>query len=378
MRSFVVMGGCNTLVPQVLLALRSAGNFSCILLGGPGTRRLRHSVLCKERIEIDFERPDDEHFLRQLHGIAKREPHATLLPADCASVRMINRVRTELPLETIPLPDVEVMDMFDDKWRFFQFCRRHGLSVPDTIYIGRKEDLDFGRIAAQLGLPFIVKPSNEAGSTGVQVIQSEENFRRALLGNADYRFSTLVAQRYISGTDVCIDLFALRGKVRAMALRKREGAKISFFDNEQMRALGHAIVAESAYNGVMNMDARIEHVTGKVYLLESNPRYWATLAASAGAGLNFVAQSINPSLDDAPVSMLTQGEFNTRHPLTQPAAWAPMLFDKGGHGRLLRAKMVDMHGLGAAVKSLAAKPVRMLPQLFSGGRNKELYRIHRR
>lgn len=377
MQSFVVMGGCNTLVPQVLMALRSAGDFRCTVLGGPNTRKLRFSALCKDMVEIDFERPDDEQLLRQLKRIAEREPHATLVPVDCASMRMISRVREELPFRTIPLPDVELMDMFDDKWRFFQFCKAHGLSVPETLYIGRKEDLDYGRIAARLGVPFILKPSNEAGSTGVQVIQGEDDLRR-LLDDADYRYRTLVAQRYVAGTDVCIDLFALRGTIRALALRRREGAKMCFFDNEQMRMLAHRIVAASAYNGVMNLDARIEHDSGRVYLIESNPRYWATLTASVGAGLNFVAHSISPPAEDAPMSMLTQGEFLTRHPLTSPSAWLPMLFDQGAHGRLLRAKMADMQGLRLAVKSLAVKSLRVLPQLFTRARAKELYTIQRR
>lgn len=378
MRSFVVVGGCKTLVPQVLLALRSAGNFNCILLGGPDTRKLRYSLLCDERLEIDFDHPDDEHVVQQLLAIARRTPDATLLPVDCASVRMMERVRSRVPLRTIPLPDVETMDMFDDKWRFFQFCRQHGLPVPDTVYIGSKDNLDFEAVAARLGTPFILKPSNEAGSTGVQVIRSEQQFQQDILANPAYRFRTLIAQRFVSGVDVCIDLFALRGWTRAMAFRKRDGAMVRFFDNEQMRALGQHVVAASLYNGVMNMDARIEHGTGKVYLLESNPRFWASLTASAGAGLNFVAHSIDPPDDLAPLSVLTDGEYHTRHPLMRPSAWGQMLFDQGGHGRLLRAKMTDMQAVGGAVKSLAAKPMRMLPQLFVRERSQGPYDILRR
>lgn len=382
MRSFVVMGGCKTLALQVLLALRSAGNFKCVLLGGPETRSLRYSMLCKERIEIDFEQPDDEHLVRQLQRIARRYPDATLVPTDCASVRMLSRVGAKVPFRTVPLPDVETMDMFDDKWRFFRFCREHDLPVPDTVYIGRKHDLDFGRIVRRLGLPFIVKPSNEAGSNGVQVVRNEADFRDAVLGNQDYAFTTLIAQRYIAGTDVCIDVFALDGSIRAIALRERVGANMRFFDNEQMRQLAGKVVSASRYNGVMNMDARIEDGTGRVYLIESNPRYWATLTASAGAGLNFVAQSIFPSVDEAaPVAMLTDGEFNTRHPLTHPAAWRTMLFDTGGHGRLLRARMASLQDVRVALKSLASKFGRILPQLTSRGAQedeKTLYPIQRR
>src|SRR5690606_12990205 len=181
-----------------------------------------------------------------------------------------------------------------------------------------------------------------------------------------------------AGIDVCIDLLAMEGNIRAMALRERIGARMRFFDNPRMRSLGERVAAASGYTGVMNLDARIEHITGRVYLLESNPRYWATVSASAGAGLNFVALSIDPPCNGAPARMLTQGEFHTRHPLIRPGAWAPMLFDSGGHGRLLRARMTDMQSVGGAIKSLAVKPARMLPRLLARRRGQDLYRIQRR
>lgn len=377
MRSFIVMGGCNTLVTQVLLALHSAGKHDCRLLGGTDTRKLRYSLLFRERIEIDFEHPDDEDLLQKLIAIAGREPHAVLLPVDCASVRMISRLGARLPLKTIPLPDVDVMNMLDDKWRFFQFCREHGLDVPDTVYIGAKEKLDYRDVAGRLGTPFILKPANEAGSAGVQVIHSEAQFRKEVLANPAYRFRTLIAQRFIAGTDVCIDLFAAQGRTRAMALRERVGGLIRFFESERMRDIACRIATACSYNGVMNMDARIEEGTGKIFLLESNPRFWATVSASAGAGLNFVAVSIDPPAADSLV-VLAQGEFHTRHPLMCPAAWRPMLLDKGGQGRLLRAKMADVPSLGGAVKAMAAKPVRMLPQFFTQGRGTRPYEIQRR
>ncbi len=382
MRSFVVIGGCRMLVPQVLLALRSAGKFNCILLGGPDTRRLRYSLLCKERIEISIDPPDDAGVMQHLLAIAKREPDAMLLPVDCASVRMIKRMGEHRPLKSIPLPDIDVMDMLDDKWRFFEFCRRHGLNVPDTILLGsedqRGESPDFWHLAQHLGIPFIVKPANEAGSKGVQVIHDEQQFHGAVISNPAGRSIRLIAQRFVAGIDVCIDLFSLQGRIRAMALRERIGARIRFFDNAQMRDIGERVAAASGYTGVMNLDARIEHLTGHVYLLESNPRYWATISASAGAGLNFVAASIAPPPDEAPVRLLTHGEFHTRHPLMRPSTWPSMLFDTSGHGRLLRAKMTDMQSVGGALKSIAVKPARMLPHLFARRRNPGLYEIQRR
>jgi len=354
MNDVIVVGTCNNLVRQVLLALRSFSDRRGIVIGGPNTRGLRQSRLCAMHLEHSFAQGEEQQLVDLLTTVARTHPDAIVLPADCEGIRAIQRVHTRIPLRVIPIPDPATLEMLDDKWRFFAFCRRAGLPTPATIQVGHKRDLDFDALASQLGVPFVIKPSNQAGSEGVQVIHDREHFEQAVLHNTAYGFSELIAQQYIDGIDVCIDLFAVEGRVTALAFQQRTGAEIRFFADADLQKTAHRLAQECRYHGVMNLDVRIEHGTGRIYLIESNPRFWASLTASAGCGLNFVAESLAPSRT---VRMLTAGTFHMRHPLLRPASWLPLLFDSSGYGRLLRAKMVDMHTLVTAMRAAALKPL---------------------
>jgi len=355
MNSFIVIGTCNNLIRQVLFAIRSMGDSKALVIGGPNTRGLRWSKLCTRHAEASLAAADDTHFLALLNNFAREAPDAILVPADCEGIRTVNRVRDALSLRAIPVPDTTTLDMFDDKWRFYQFCRQYGLSAPETLYIGSKANLHYQLTVARLGTPFVIKPINQAGSQGVQVIHSEAQYEETIRHNDSYQFFPLIAQKYVEGVDVCIDLMSMYGQVRALAFQQRVGGEIRFFQNRDMERLALQLARTSVYSGVMNLDARIERGTGRVFLLESNPRFWASLTASVGCGLNFVAESISPAPQSQPVRMLTTGTFHLRHPIARPSSWMHMLADSGARGRLLRARMSDMELLGDFTRSLSAR-----------------------
>lgn len=355
MNNYIVVGTCYNLIRQVLFAIRSFSNNKVVVIGGPNTRRLAWSRLCARHAEATFDPGGDEHFVGLVENLAKNLRNAVLIPADCEGARTINRVRDRLDVRIIPIAESATLDMFDDKWRFFQFCEQQKLRAPQTMYVGSKTDLRFADVAGRLGTPFVVKPINQAGSNGVQVIQTEAQYDEAILHNNAYQYFPLVAQKFVDGDDVCIDLFALDGQVRALAFQQRVGSEIRFFRNDEMESLAHRLAGVSAYNGVMNLDARIEKGTGKVFLLESNPRFWASLTASVGCGLNFVSESLAPAPLSAPVRMLTCGTFHLRHPIARPSSWMRVIADTGAHGRLQRARMSDMELLRDFAKSVSGR-----------------------
>jgi predicted ATP-grasp superfamily ATP-dependent carboligase len=364
------------LVQQVLWALRSHSERQCVVIGGPNTRAVRRSSLCADHAELSFEPEDDNAFVDAVERFAAKMHNPILIPADCKSVRLVNRVRERLPLRIIPVPDTDTLEMFDDKWRFFQFCKQNQLPVPATRYVGDKRSLNYAETAAQLGVPFLIKPINQAGSNGVQVIVNEAHYDDSVRHNPAYQFDSLIAQQYIEGRDVGINLMATGGKLRALAFQQRVGARIHFFADKAMEALARQIAGASGYHGVMNLDARIQDGTGDVFLLESNPRFWASLTAAVDCGLNFVAESIATVPPPDPVRMLKAGTFHMRHPAVRPSTWLSILFDSSGNGRLLRAKMADMQGLRATAKSVAEKPWRAVAHLAGARFRRELGSSH--
>ena len=359
MRNFIVVGVIKPLVIEVLLAIHTFTDANCIVLGGSKeTRILRFSSLCAAYLEASFSGDDDDRFVEKVNFLGVAMSDLVLIPADTQSTRMLNRVRSRLKVRLVFSPESSMLDQFDDKWRFYQFCKEHGLNVPTSCLIASKRDLNFTSTVAELGLPFVVKPLCEAASNGVHAIFSEADYDLKIRNNDAYRYAPLIVQRFISGTDVGLNLLAIQGKVAALAIQQRivqksVGSKIKFISNDYLVGAAHTLARESIYEGVMNVDARIEEGTGKVYLFESNPRFWRSLSASVWCGLNFVAESIDPSSPSGGIRMLTSGCADTYyHPLFRPLLWRYALFDFGQRGRMLRVKTYDLYTLSSSIKTI--------------------------
>ncbi|WP_019140149.1 ATP-grasp domain-containing protein [Noviherbaspirillum massiliense] len=342
MVNYIVVGKARYLAVAVLQAIRSFTGAKSILIGEKETAVLAWSSLCRRQVTIRLDGSEDEKFVSLINRLAEQMPHLVLIPADCDGIRIINRVRSRIWLKIAPIPDLPTLQMFDDKWHFHQFCMRNGLSVPATRYIGSKFDLDFDAVASELGLPFVIKPINQSGSIGVQVVRGKAQFEEAVRENPEYRCGPLIAQRYIEGDDIDLSLLAVRGRLSAVAIQRVYGREVRFVPNAYLEEAAAELCRLSGYNGVMHVDARIEKGTQRVYLLESNPRFWASLAASVWCGLNFVEQSIERPPFTNSVHRLTAGTASTRHPLMRPSSWPRLLTDRGARGRLLRAMVFDL------------------------------------
>jgi hypothetical protein len=358
-KNYIVVGTCAKLLRQVLLAINSKSNANCIVIGGENTRNLRWTSLCSKNVVLNFDkkdqRNDDQLFANLVNEFASKFPGAVLIPADCEGTRMINRVRSQLRIKMIPYCDLATLDMLDNKWRFFEFCTANDLMVPPTIYIGNKSNLNFASLANRFGLPFVIKPVNQAGSNGVHIVRSEEFFNQVIRDNEAYQFDTLIAQKYIAGIDLCFNFLAMNGEISAFSIQQRVGSTIRFLTNPALEKLGRQLAKAATYNGVMCIDARVEESTGNVFLIESNPRFWASLGASVWCGMNFVMESVEAIPRPHQPRTITTGIFHERHPVLRPSAWTGAIFDLSEHGRILRANMRDFPVVAGVFQSLSTK-----------------------
>ena len=353
MVDFILVGNSTRLALPVLQAMHSAGNTRCALVGSQQTAALRWSHLCRLHAVIDFTQDDDA--VRVINHMAQQNSHAILIPFDCEAIRLVNRVQSRLSLRSIPVPDLATLNMFDDKWTFHQFCLANALPVPLTQFVGPKSNLDFDTIESELGLPFIIKPSNESGSNGVQLVRNRHELELNIVKNDAYQYSPLIAQKYIDGIDMDINLFSVAGQLRAVSIHRPGKFFIDFMPHPKLEEIAEKICRLSHYNGLMNADVRLETKTGKVFLIESNPRFWATLASTVDCGLNFASESIKRAEPTVVPRRLTSGRFYSRHPLLMPSSWWRLVSDRTERGRLLRARAFDLYGLGLLVQEIPAK-----------------------
>jgi hypothetical protein len=161
-----------------------------------------------------------------------------------------------------------------------------------------------------------------------------------------------------------INLLAHQGLLRAVSIHRPGAQYIEFVGHTQLEALAQKLSQLSHYSGLMNVDARLENGSGRVYLIESNPRFWATLASTVYCGLNFAEASLKAkAAGTAEPLRLNSGRYHLRHPLFRPSCWGKLLLDRGPRGRLLRARTFDLYALGELLGQVPAILQRLCKRL---------------
>lgn len=190
----------------------------------------------------------------------------------------------------------ECLDAIHDKWSFAKRLLAHGLATPRTRLIESADKLDEAA-AADIGFPMMVKPLNCESSHGVVKMTDYAALRRHVDGNSPYSEPPLIMQEFIDGHDIDISVLADHGQIVASAVQywSPEG-ELVFREEPDMYELASAIVRLFDFHGVAHFDMRRDRHTGKVYVVECNPRFWYTLPAAMWVGLNFVEAGINAAL----------------------------------------------------------------------------------
>ncbi|MFM8466688.1 MAG: ATP-grasp domain-containing protein [Oxalobacteraceae bacterium] len=343
MRNAVVVGNSLQVLGPVMLAIRSFSHAKINVIGNDSTRSIRWSLLCDEWRRHSLAADEDLALLSSLQSICARDLPARIIAIDCEAARALNRLRPFLPAPLAPMPSSDHLAMLEDKWQFHRLCQLKGLPTPLTIRFENKQSLRYGLLASILGSTFVIKPSNLAGSQGVRIIRNEAMFESEILKSDDYQYSPLLAQEYIPGEDIDISLLAIKGKVMTLATQQVTGSVVRFISQPQMEAMATVICTALCYDGVMHIDARIDPHSGRIWLIESNPRFWASLTAALWCGLNFVQESLRhvrePEHAAGPLR-LAQGRAHTRFPLLRQDSLRCLLA-RDSRGRLLRWLVLD-------------------------------------
>jgi hypothetical protein len=168
-----------------------------------------------------------------------------------------------------------------------------------------------------------------------------------------------VAQRYVDGHDIDVDLFAVEGQLRAVTTHIVQGCWMEFLRHPALEAMARRLCEATGYSGPMNLDARMDARTGEVVLIESNPRFWASLAAPMACGLNFLAEALPGALPSVGGPRRpTLARCNRRHPLLRPSEWWRAVADGSPQGRQFRAALWDPYSLASFLGEVPAMAAR--------------------
>lgn len=238
-----------------------------------------------------------------------------LFYGDDAMLLLVSRNREALaPLYRFLLPPAELVEGLVDKLRFAAIARERGLPAPRTVTSW--EASSAAEIARIVPPPVILKPFSHLGFYNARSIvelgvgpvkaltaRTEEELARMI--DRIRAFSPdFVVQEYIPGGEDNVVSFHAYVDARGRRLGSFTGRKIRTYprlagistylevaDDPALARAGMEAIEKLGIVGVVKLDYKRDPRSGRLYLLEANPRFslWNHLGAAAGVNLPLIA-----------------------------------------------------------------------------------------
>jgi len=291
----VVVAETSSITAAVIDSLPD--EISYFLVGPQSIAFLRHAIRCREYFvnDLSLEERNQTEFVRTIQRLGVEKSNLFLIPVDDSANRIVQLTIGRLGAMSYPMPDSRTFEVLNDKWQFHQKCSEIGVRVPKAICLKDKSEIDCEYVRKKVGLPFVLKPTNKSNGLGVKIIGSEKSLSEQILSVRKYDYSPLMAQSFIAGIDIDISALVDRGYIKQFAIQTRKRDALHFVKNDELLEATKIIVRELCYTGVIHIDARLG-TSGKIFLIEANPRFWGSLAEATSGGLNFVRAGIYTSV----------------------------------------------------------------------------------
>lgn len=199
----------------------------------------------------------------------------------------------------VPLPEKELIDLCFDKSRSADFAKTVGVISPKTWQFSSLENLS--KNIEDIEFPVVIKGSHEMSSFGAHYASDQKSLREVLqVWKETYSLEPgegfPCLQQKIEGFGC--GFFALydRGECTHYFMHRRirevpaSGGSSSCAESIHHLDLlegGKAILDGLNWHGVAMVEFKRCKTTGKLYLIEINPKFWGSLDLSYYCGVNF-------------------------------------------------------------------------------------------
>lgn len=197
----------------------------------------------------------------------------------------------------------ENFDILDARTPFMELAEAEGVRSPKTAVVSNLDEVS--NWIDRAGSPIVLKANHSSGATGVRIVHSREEAKRAFVelqappslrrttmaaiahrDGASFwrsllrRRSVVNAQVYVAGRDAISEVACWKGRVLASlhfeVLNKQyasgPASVVRLMENEAMSGAIEKIVRRLHLSGLHGFDFILEESTGDPYLLEMNPR----------------------------------------------------------------------------------------------------------
>lgn len=288
------------------------GEYEIVVVGNvERNQTIQHHPYCAKFIDLKNELKvdtDTQALAEELAQIIHDESIDILLPVSISCCMIIDRHKElfDHKVAITPYPTKESVDLLDDKYSFYLFCKENGIAHPESVLMNNSAEIN----AAQPGVsyPLLIKPIlGQGGFDTLVFVHNQAEMNDFLARPKDKRegYFPALLQEFFEGQDIDVNGLSQDGKILASSVMETEFYDkdidlnfTSFVKNDEVLELGERILKISKYSGPTNIDMRIRASDGKLMLIEVNPRYWARVHVSLMDGMNFLDIAIKSTLGE--------------------------------------------------------------------------------
>lgn len=254
---------------------------------------------------IPYPNASKDLLLERIVYIHEKKKIDVIIPALDSELDNFIGISEELNKKGIKLflPDKQGLKM-RDKTMLKETLNESDVLLPETYII--QDSTAIAQIAEKIGFPMYVKG-----------IFYEAYFARTLQEAIGYFYYLagkwgipIILQQSISGEEINTCAFSRNGKIISHVVMKKmyvtdkgkawAGVTIK---NPDVSKMSEKILQKIGWNGGCELEYIMENKTGKIYLLEINPRFPAWVYLTTAAGLNLPDMLLRASLgEDTPVT----------------------------------------------------------------------------
>ena len=258
------------------------------------SERLSFGAVCRyidERIWAPHT-GDSERYIRFLSDYLTRNRVDVIIPMYDDSAELLLEARFSV---RCAVPDFPVFDKAHDKWKLMELCRKCGFPHPATERLS-EENIEMA--AAYVGFPAIIKPNISAGAKGIVQVNSIEDIVRKF--PVIYRqFGACTLQHFINHSGIYYNVMLYRSVqghligwtvlkiMRYFPLKGGTSCYCETIRHDSLIRICAQVLDELQWVGFADFDIMEEKDTGKLKIIEINPRIPASIHGAYVSGVNF-------------------------------------------------------------------------------------------
>ena len=246
---------------------------------------------------------DIDGYYTYLVTLLKKEQYDTVIPLRDENTKLLCKYRDELLKYThFVVPDNETFERGSDKHLLMEICQRKSYPHPQTTIV-EGDSLDKINLD-NLAYPLLIKPNHTAGAKGMTLVHSKEELL-AKFPMIHATFGECHLQSYIphGGAQVEVQLYVDEAKrlVNSSVIYKyrwypENGGSsccAKSVRNEEIVDTLYHLLLDIGWVGFADFDTIEDPRTGKLLIMEMNPRLPACVKTAFEAGINWAEIIVN-------------------------------------------------------------------------------------